>query len=217
MPSLQELVHALPPELFDYVKDLVLAPEKTETLTITQRHYKPSKLLQLSTATRTQYAEKLYSPSTVLQFEDLATLCKWLGSLTKSHRRLIHHIRMIVDVAGIRVESIDEMVLDHFYYHQSLSTPQLCPVRTWEMDVLTDITRFLEGKLGKFKAGVIQFAYNRPINTLTELPAYAGLEEWATMLRIERATDKYLMERTASAWYVNRSRMSHVPRLTMNR
>lgn len=112
MATLIELVHGLSPELFDNIKDLVFTP--TEDTTTIDENYKPSICLQLSAATREQYANRFYAKTT-FQFYRKSTLLLYFFSLSPSHHGLIEPVRLMI-------ENPDGPITDEqreiFEYHQ---------------------------------------------------------------------------------------------------
>jgi hypothetical protein len=74
MASLVKLVQGLPPELFNNIKDLTFTA--TKGVVAVDRDYKPPTSLQVSKATREQYAISYYEFAKTLQFKDWATFCQ---------------------------------------------------------------------------------------------------------------------------------------------
>ena len=116
MPGFTELVHGLPAERFNQIKAIVFTPDKGEILI--RSDYQPSKLLQISSATREQYAA-FYGPGTISQFEDFRTLRRYLRSLTESHRDMIDRIQLMVKVPDGVGDPTTTSRGGHVSHHQS--------------------------------------------------------------------------------------------------
>lgn len=103
METLISLIHGLPPELFNGIRDLVFT--SNEKKVIINEEYTPSNLLQVSSHTRQQYAYQFYGGETEFVPSCPDTLARFLKSLTKAHRGLIQHISLQVSLHAGEVGS----------------------------------------------------------------------------------------------------------------
>lgn len=94
MKTLIGLVHGLPPELFNDIRDLVFTPD--EKRVFINEHYTPPSLLQVSSYTRRQYAERYYGGATEFVPSSAKILAKFLKCLPEAHRGLIQHVCLLV-------------------------------------------------------------------------------------------------------------------------
>ena len=95
MPELHERVQALPPEIFDRIKDLIFTFNSTKVTV--DEHYKPPTQLRISKGTRLLFADAYYG-STVFEFKQPSIFYKWLDNLSKAHLNMIRVMELQVHV-----------------------------------------------------------------------------------------------------------------------
>lgn len=94
MASLAELLQGLPPELFDIIKDFTFTA--TQKAVVVDQNYKPPTSLQVSRATREQYAESYYSHATTFEFTETKPFAKCFSKLSDAHCKLISKVWVTV-------------------------------------------------------------------------------------------------------------------------
>lgn len=171
MASLTELVHDLPPELFNHIQDLVFTA--TESIVILNDGYKPPVSLQVSKATRRRFAQSFYGSATVFEVKDLVTLCKFLASLTYLHRHYIDRMRLIVVLPTAPTDVRDCRPFPSKSSRSILLETMKCSVTqsTWEMLQEANI---------RLRSTVTKLTYLPAENTSCdwERRAWCAAEEW---------------------------------------
>lgn len=135
MDRLIDEVHNLPPEIFNQIKNLVFTP--TQSVVMIDEAYKPPSSLQVSKATRRQYAWKYLSGTTTFNCADPFLLCKYISSLTKVHRYIMHSITLIADASYSRFHS----TLTSFHIRNPLLQGAMQMIRAQVQTQLVDFVK----------------------------------------------------------------------------
>ena len=98
MKTLEELVQALPAELYTEIYDLTFDGTGEHRI---KRKYKPPSCLQVSRATRKTFAQTYYGGASIFLIHHKAVNCcvKWIVRLPQSHAHLITEIRVVEEPA----------------------------------------------------------------------------------------------------------------------
>ena len=203
MASLVELVQGLPPELFDIIKDLTFTA--TKRVVVIDKDYKPPTSLQVSKATREQYAESYYGYATtfeVTEVTELAPFFKYFSSITNGHRQLVSSVRLkIVRPTDNKEEAIYVKLVSNRVVN--IGIPRY--IQRKEGLVKTCIARYpgwrksLSGEWAPLRMEAVEFAYSPADNAdgggerEWKIRTWLGLKHWFKMIMHENR--KYLRAR----------------------
>lgn len=98
MPNLTDSVHALPPELFAQIRDLVLTFDSITT--VIDEDYKPPLQLQLNAITR-RHAASIFYQQTMFSFYNPAIFLKWLSSVSETYLDMVKAITIHVQLQPV--------------------------------------------------------------------------------------------------------------------
>lgn len=180
METLIDLVHGLPPELFNNIQDLVFTCNEEE-IKINEEYMPPSQL-RVSSSTRQQYANRFYGGGTRFVFEDPWALAKFFHSLPENHIGLIRPIQLPVALETGIVDPCDQR---RFKKLVSRRDPKQA-LKRQENHLLGHFLRALKDDGILIRASAVHFTYNAVIERDYEtcLRAWAGLmNEWEIMIR----------------------------------
>ncbi|EME80099.1 uncharacterized protein MYCFIDRAFT_77881 [Pseudocercospora fijiensis CIRAD86] len=93
MAELHDLLHTLPQELFDKIYDMTFAVNPAATIAVDES-YKPPVQLQISRATREDFAKRYYGSQAGFRSKDMRDrkVFQWLSNLPANHQRRISRI-----------------------------------------------------------------------------------------------------------------------------
>ena len=175
MASLDELIHRLPPELFDQIKDHVFTARPSTV--VIDYEYDPPHLLQVSQATREQYAKSYYASGTAFEFLHLDGLLKFIRSLTKTHCHLIECVKLVI----VLPKAVSLPLRSKF--RRRLITASESPLPGAE----TQLKLFVYGMVKRhapLKDDAISITYDSPLSFDMgwQLRAYEGHTNWVAMM-----------------------------------
>ena len=109
MADFTDLVHNLPPELFNEIEKLVFAP--SNGVVVLHENYAPPSLLYIDRKTRARYANSYYKQ---VRYESHTPeyLFRWLANLNQEHRNLISWIQLMIDVRHYPADSFSPLWSD---------------------------------------------------------------------------------------------------------
>ena len=105
MATLNQLIQALPPELFDHIQDLLYTSNENDILI--RGSYTPSHLLHVNSATGQTHAGRFYGCSTQFISTYPKSMLAFLCNVSEAHRGLIMKVGIRVDVSTTPVTAND--------------------------------------------------------------------------------------------------------------